>query len=240
MEIIVDLCNQHHGDLLELKRMTLSAFLAGADVVKIQLMDSEEFFGDTNRKYRDISYRDAMELSDYCSILGIELMASVFDEERFEWLHDLGIQRHKIASKIAKNNPKLCEKILAENKETFISTGMLKKNEFPYGFDDNIKYLFCVSKYPTQLFDKDLKNMPKKMGRPNASKTRYYYGYSDHTIGIAAPLKAYMNGAQVLEKHFSNNTNAQSKFEGAHLCSFDQNSLKQFKDLIKELEILRN
>ena len=55
MEIIVDLCNQHHGDLKELKRMALSAFVAGADAVKVQLMDSEKFFGNTDRKYRDIS-----------------------------------------------------------------------------------------------------------------------------------------------------------------------------------------
>ena len=238
MEIIVDLCNQHHGSLLELKRMALNAFSSGADTVKVQLMDSEKFFGNTNKKYRDISFEEAKEFKAFCDLIGVEFMASVFDEERLEWLQELGVKRHKIASKIAKNNPKLCEKILAENKETFISTGMLKKNEFPYGFEDNIKYLFCVSKYPTQLFDKDLKGMPKKMGGPNSSKTRYYYGYSDHTIGIAAPLKAYINGAQVLEKHFSNNPNAQSKYEGAHLCSFDEKSLKTFKDLIKELNIM--
>ena len=33
MKIILDLCNQHHGSLDELKRMSLNAFLAGADAV---------------------------------------------------------------------------------------------------------------------------------------------------------------------------------------------------------------
>ena len=58
-------------------------------------------------------------------------------------------------------------------------------------------------------------------------------------IAISAALEAHGRNAKILEKHYSNNIFAQSKFEGAHLCSFDQNSLKQFKDLTKELEILR-
>ena len=235
MKIIVDLCNQHHGSLAELKRMALSAFVSGADIVKIQLMDSEKYFGNTARSYRDISRSDTIEFADYCNIIGIELMASVFDEERLDWLREIGVKKHKIASRVAKNDPKLCEKILAENKPTLISTGMLKEKEFPYGFDANIKYLFCVSKYPTSLYDEDLRKMPKNMGHG-----RHYWGYSDHTVGIAAPLKAYFNGAEVIEKHFSTNINAQSRFEGAHLCSFDANSLKQFRDITKELEILRN
>ena len=45
MEIIVDLFNQHSGNVDELKRMALSAYLNGADVAKIQisLVDAEGF-----------------------------------------------------------------------------------------------------------------------------------------------------------------------------------------------------
>jgi sialic acid synthase SpsE len=67
-----------------------------------------------------------------------------------------------------------------------------------------------------------------------------YYGYSDHTVGIAAPLTSFFRNAKILEKHYSNNTMAQSKFEGGHLGSFDQQSLKQFKDLTKEIKIIRS
>jgi sialic acid synthase SpsE len=233
MEIIVDLCNQHLGDINELKRMAINAFAAGADTVKVQLMDSEKYFGDTSKKYRDITYDHFEELYTVCENLGIGFMASVFDEERLEWVNSLGITRHKIASRVAKHDTKLCEKILNDNKETLISTGMHEIGEFPYGFDKNIKYLFCVSKYPTMLYDERLKKIPNEFNKKG------YYGYSDHTIGISAPLTAYMNGAAVLEKHFSNNIYAQSKFEKGHLCSFDSESLKSFKDLVKELDILR-
>ena len=55
MEIIVDLCNQHLGSLSEFtKRMSLNAFLSGADAVKIQLVDSKNMFGDDKRSYREI------------------------------------------------------------------------------------------------------------------------------------------------------------------------------------------
>lgn len=97
MKIILDLCNQHYGSLDELKRMSLNAFLAGADAVKIQLMDSEKLLGVTNKKYRDICFQDAYSLAKYCDNIGIEFMASVFDEERFEWLDGLGVKTHKIA-----------------------------------------------------------------------------------------------------------------------------------------------
>tara|TARA_B100001250_G_scaffold414268_1_gene451617 strand:+ start:1297 stop:2004 length:708 start_codon:yes stop_codon:yes gene_type:complete len=234
MEIIVDLCNQHHGSLSELKRMALNAWSAGADVVKVQLMDSEKFFGNTDKKYRDIDFETFASLKDFCDTLNIPLMATPFDMERLGWLKTLGIRRHKIASRTVKEDPKLCEAILGENKPTIISTGACEPNEFPFGHDKNIKYLFCVSKYPTFLHDPALKNMPEKFEKHS------YFGYSDHTVGIAASLQAYFNGAGILEKHYSNNTLAQSKFEGGHLGSFDQQSLKQFKDLIKELKIIRS
>ena len=232
MEIIVDLCNQHHGSLEELKRMSLNAWSAGADVVKVQLMDSVAFFGNTEREYRDIDYQTLASLKDFCDNLGIPLMATPFDKERLDWLRNLGFDRHKIASRTVKQDPDLCEAILKENKPTIISTGQCAIGEFPFGHSEKISYLFCVSRYPTFLHDDNLKNMPKEFKRYG------YRGYSDHSVGIAAPLKAYFSGATILEKHYSENIFAQSRFEGGHLGSFDHGSLKQFKNLIKEIEIL--
>jgi len=231
MKIIVDLCNQHFGSLSELKRMSLNAFSAGAHAVKIQLMDSEKLLGTTEKKYRDISYDDALELSKYCNSIGIEFMASVFDEERFGWLEDFNVKTHKIASRTSKLDRGLSELILSDNKPTLVSTGMHKFGQFPYGRDKNIDYLFCISKYPTFLDDENLAKMP-------FFKKSAYTGYSDHTPGIAPAVRAFMRGALYLEKHFSNNTLAQSKTEGGHLGSFDRNSLEEYVKLIKHLEIL--
>lgn len=231
MKIILDLCNQHFGNLQELKRMSLNAFLSGADAVKIQLLDSEKLLGTTEKKYRDISFQDAYELSKYCDDIGIEFMASVFDAERFEWLSDLGVQMHKIASRTSKHDKALSELILSDGKPTIISTGMHDFADFPYGHSDQIDYLFCVSKYPTYVDDEKLAKMPH-FKRPG------YSGYSDHTIGIAAALRAHTRGATILEKHFSNNLNAQTKLEGGHIGSFNRDSLRNFVNIVKQFEIM--
>ena len=231
MKIILDLCNQHYGSLDELRRMSMNAFLAGADAVKIQLMDSESLLGVTDKKYRDICFQDAYALAKYCDDIGIEFMASVFDEERFEWLDNLGVKTHKIASRTSKHDRKLSELILSDGKPTIISTGMHDFAEFPYGHSDNVEYLFCVSKYPTYVDDEKLAKMPH-FKRPG------YSGYSDHTIGIGAAIRAHSRGATILEKHFSNNIFSQTKLEGGHLGSFDQNSLRNFVNIIKQIDIM--
>ena len=233
MKIILDLCNQHFGSLDELKRMSLSAFQGGADAVKVQLMDSERLLGVTNKKYRDVSYQDAYSLSKYCDDIGIEFMASVFDSDRFEWLDDLGVKTHKIASRTSKHDHALCETILSDGKPTIISTGMHEFAEFPFEESEQIEYLFCVSRYPTYLDDEKLAKMPY-FKRPG------YTGYSDHTIGIAAALRAHSRGATILEKHYSNNIFSQTRMEGGHLGSFDQNSLRQFVNIVKQFEIMEN
>ena len=233
MKIIVDLCNQHRGSLQELKRMTANAYYAGASAVKIQLLDSEKLLGTGEKKYRDISLEDATVLRDYCEQIGVEFMASVFDEERLEWAETLGVKAHKIASRTAKHDVALAEKILSKNKPTLISTGMHEIGEFPYGRDQNIDYLFCVSNYPTSLDDLRLAQMPLQFSRSG------YTGYSDHTPGLAAALRAHHHGATVLEKHFSKNLFAQSNLEGGHIGSFEQGSLRMYANLTDELGIMR-
>ncbi|MAH42851.1 hypothetical protein CL614_03965 [archaeon] len=241
MEIIVDLFNQHSGDTKELKRLALSAFLNGADVVKTQIIDSKRMWGDESRKYLEMTFDEVEEIHDYCQNLGIEFMTTVFNEEHISWLDKLNINRYKIASMTSKGksqDPKgddiLCNELLSRNKEVFMSLGFAELNEFPYGFNDNIKYLYCVPKYPTPLYDEGLKNMPKKFSRNR------YSGYSDHALGITAALQSYLRGASILEKHYTLGSFRQGSTEKAHLCSFTPESLSQFKNLITEFKILNS
>ena len=239
MEIIVDLFNQHSGDLLQLKRMALSAYLNGADAVKIQILNSKRMWGDDSRKYLEMTFDEVKDLHDYCQNIGIEFMATVFDEEKLEWLDELDIKRYKIASMTSagrsqdpKSDKILCEKTFSRNKTTYVSLGLCELNDFPFGFNDNIKYLYCVAKYPTPLHDEGLQNMPKEFSE------KAYYGYSDHALGITAALQSYLRGSKVLEKHFTFGNFAQGATEKAHLCSFTPDMLKQYKDLTNEFRVL--
>ena len=212
--------------------MALNASISGADVVKVQLMDSEKHFGTKEKKYRDVTKSQFFDLAEFCSQHSIELMATPFDLERLKWISDVGIKRMKIASRTVKEDRPLCDSILDLGLPTIVSTGACALNEFPFGFSENIKYLFCVSKYPTYLDDPLLKIMPSNFSESG------YYGYSDHTIGIAPAIKAYLGGAKILEKHYTSSIFSQSNREKGHLGSFNYESLKQFKDLIKQFDIM--
>lgn len=231
MKIIVDLFNQHSSNLDDLKRMALSAWMSGADSAKLQVFTSKSIWGDDSRKYLEMSYEQVKEFKEYCDMIGIEFSATAFDEERIEWLDSLNVNYYKIASVTAKTKPKLVEKILQKNKPTIISLGQYPDGVFPFGFNSNISYLYCVSKYPTMLDDERVKNMPN-------FSTQGYLGYSDHTLGISAAIKSYFNGARILEKHFTFNQNAQKNCELAHLCSFTPESLREFSNLVKEFKIM--
>ena len=232
MKIIIDLFNQHSGNLEDLKRLALSGWLSGADAVKIQLFKSEVVWGDASRRYMEMTYDELKEFHDYCKSMSIEFAATPFDEEKVEWLDSLDVDYYKVASVTAKKHPDLVEKILQKNKPTIISLGQYDDGVFPFGFDKNITYLYCVSKYPTMLNDDRVRGMPD-------FSPKGYSGYSDHTLGISAAIKSYFKGASLLEKHFTFNPNAQRNCELAHLCSFTPESLRTFSNLIKEFDIMK-
>lgn len=243
MEIIVDLFNQHSGNIKELKRLALSAFLSGADVVKTQIIDSKRIWGDDSRKYMEMSYDEVEEFSDYCNTIGVEFMTTIFNEEHIEWLDRLNISRYKIASVTSASktqDPKgdkiLCNELMSRDAETFVSLGFSDLETFEYKNFKNVKFLFCVPKYPTPLYDPDLKKMPAKFNDAENS----YYGFSDHALGTSAALLAFLRGSLVLEKHFTMGNFRQAETEKAHLCSFTPESLKIFKNQLIELMMLVN
>lgn len=224
MKIVVDLFNQHSGDLTELKRMALLAWLNGADAVKIQLLNSQRIWGDNSRKYLEMSYFDFKDFVSFCNKHYIEVMVTPFDEEKVEWMLDLRIKTFKVASITVQQDLELVKKILNVSDDVIISTGKLEVGEFPFGHD-GVKYLYCVAEYPTDDDHERLKHM--SFGKNG------YYGFSDHTIGLDWAFKSYNERSQMLEKHFTFNTNFQCDTEKAHICSFTPESLKQFKTAIR-------
>ena len=237
MKVIVDLFNQHSGDIKELKRMALSAHLAGADEVKLQLLNSQRIWGDDSRKGLELTKDQTKDIFNYCRGLDIEILATVFDEEKLEWIDELEVGTYKIASCTSKNDPNLCKEIISRKKPTLISTGLHDICEWPFGFPPNVNYLYCIAEYPTFLHHPKIKNMPNFFYPEMLER---YIGYSDHTIGIASAIKAYFNGAEILEKHFTLDPYAQNVTEKAHLGSFTPETLRQFKNLTRELDIIKS
>ena len=127
--------------------------------------------------------------------------------KRVEWCKKLNFSHYKIASRSI-DDIKLCKKIIDTKKTTLISLGMydFKSKKIPFK-EKNIKYLYCVSKYPTSLGDIEMPDFTKS----------FFSGYSDHTVGISAVLLAISRGAEYIEKHFSNNKASGSDTEMARL-----------------------
>tara|TARA_Y100000031_G_scaffold120551_1_gene134731 strand:- start:336 stop:818 length:483 start_codon:yes stop_codon:yes gene_type:complete len=122
-------------------------------------------------------------------------MVSIFSKETYEIAKKYNLKRYKIASRTLKEHFNLVELILAEGKDTFISLGMWDGDELPFNDYNNVKLLWCKSKYPCEPWD--LTDLPKDF------KNSPFDGYSDHSIGIETPLLAISRGAKIIEKHFT-------------------------------------
>lgn len=230
VKIISEIHPQHYGSMDEIKRMILQSKIGGADYVKVQLYDSQVLFNDDARKYLEISKNELKEISNYGKNIGIEICASIFDLDRVDWCEELNFKIYKIASRSVEDK-NLCEKIISLKKPVIISLGMydFKRKTVPFK-NENIKYLYCVSKYPTSLEDVDMPNFDDS----------FFSGFSDHTIGIGASLYAVSRGAEIIEKHFSNNKSLNVSTQQAHVCSMNLKELTELREISDSITLLRN
>lgn len=225
MIVVAEIGLNHDGNWDLACELVRQAKLAGADVAKFQ-------FG-WRCKPDEINHIDAdraVRLKEWCQHVGIEFLASIITEEGLELAHHIKLGRYKIASRTVLDNPKLCEKVLAEGKPTYVSLGMWDGKDFPFGAPDGkvLHYIYCRSKYPA--WPQDIRNMPKHFDRHG------YYGYSDHLLGIEACLLAIARGAQYIEKHFTLNKTSQVIRD--HVLSATPSEFRLLTELGKPLATL--
>ncbi|MBF0166105.1 MAG: N-acetylneuraminate synthase family protein [Alphaproteobacteria bacterium] len=232
MIIIAEIGINHNGSLNLAHELIRQAKLNGATVAKFQFYDPEKIFGPNGSHPNEEAFRQALtvqfgfeearQLSKWCVEEDIEFMASAFDEERFMWLEELGVQRHKIASRTVQDGA-LCEKILSTGKECFISLGLWQGQGVPFSAP-NATYLLCVTKYPCEYSD---------IPMPRSFQESKYHGFSDHTLGIEASLVAIGRGARVIEKHFTLNKGLAGP---DHVCSMTPDELFNLSRIGRDME----
>lgn len=222
MLIVAEIGLNYEGNFDLACELVRQAKLAGADIAKFQ-------FG-WRCTPDDINYIDskrAAQLKSWCDYLEIEMLASIITDQALDMARGIGLERYKIASRTVAENPALCERILAEGKETFVSLGMWEGKDFPFGKPDGkmLHYIYCRSKYPT--YPEDLVNLPERF-RPDG-----YYGYSDHMLGIETCLLAVARGSQYIEKHFTLNKTSQTIRD--HVLSATPEEFRQLVDVARPL-----
>ena len=220
--IVAEVSANHNNDIDLAYEMIKKAKECGADAVKFQAytpdtmtIDSkEELFMIKHHKWGGQSLYDLYKkaytpwewfplLKKECDKVGITFFATAFDNSSVDMLEDLNVPVHKIASFELVDLPLI--RYAAETKKPIIlSTGMASFEEIEEAVEvareggaENIVLLQCVSSYPANPGDMNLRtmvDMKKKFG--------VTVGISDHSTGIAASIVSVALGGKIIEKHF--------------------------------------
>ncbi len=222
--IVAELSANHNRNFEDAVRIVRAAKEAGADAVKLQTYtpdtitiasDREEFRigGGTiwdGRALYDL-YAQAYtpwdwqpRLKQLADDLGMDLFSSAFDATAVDFLEDMGVPVHKVASFELVDIP-LIQKMARTGKPLIMSTGMATVEEIEEALQGarqagatQIALLKCTSAYPAPAEEMNLRTIPE-MTRRFAVPV----GLSDHTMGIAAPVAAVALGACIIEKHLT-------------------------------------
>lgn len=169
--------------------------------------DSPNSFGKTygeHRAFLELSDEEHFEVYRYAKAKGLDFVETLCAKGCLSMLKSFTPDRLKVASRDLTNLPLLAA--LAETKIPIIlSTGMSGKQELDDALDvitryhSNIAILHCVSQYPTAPDNLNLRTITYLQKH----YSQYTIGFSDHTIGIAAPIVAVGMGAEIIEKHIT-------------------------------------
>ena len=236
--IIAEIGENHLGNMDMARAMIKQAADAGADIVKFQSYrgadvsedDPErEWFGQV-----ELSDEAHHELKAYAEGQGVEFMSSPFTVERARLLCEgLGLKKIKVASSEMTNH-RLLDYVNDHADVVFLSTGLANLGEIGESLEhlkkvQDVYILHCVTQYPVEDGDANLLAIKTLQ----SAFPGYKIGYSDHTLGITAPLAAVAMGAQAVEKHY---TLARTLPGTDHILSVTPDEFRQMVREIRRLE----
>lgn len=192
-------------DAVKMTRRDLNYELSASQMSRIY--DNPNSFGKTygeHREFLELGNEAHFEVYKYAKEKGLDFIETLCAISTLKMLRLFTPDYLKVASRDLTNLPLLAA--LAETKIPIIlSTGMSGKSELDTALEiitkqhNQISILHCVSEYPTQPANVNLNTISYlKDNYP-----QYKIGYSDHTIGISAPVAAVALGAEIIEKHIT-------------------------------------
>lgn len=172
-----------------------------------RIYDTPNSFGRTygeHRAFLELSDEEHYEVYKYAKEKGLDFVETLCAKGCMSLLKLFTPDYLKVASRDLTNLPLL--EVMAETEIPIIlSTGMAGKKELDDALEVITKYhsqisiLHCVSQYPTHPDNLNLRTieyLKKHYGQ-------YRIGFSDHTVGISAPIVAVGMGAEIIEKHIT-------------------------------------
>lgn len=192
-------------DAVKLTKRDLKEELAASQMNRPY--NSPHSFGRTygeHRAFLELDDEQHLEVYRHAKSLGLDFVETLCSPGCLSLLKLFTPDRLKVASRDLTNLPLL--DAMAETRIPIIlSTGMAGKEELDKALDvitrhhSDIAILHCVSEYPTLPPHLNLRTIPYLLKHYG----QYTIGFSDHTIGIAAPAVAVGMGARIIEKHIT-------------------------------------
>ena len=169
--------------------------------------DSPNSFGRTYGEHRaalELDDQAHLEVYNHAKSLGLDVVETLCSKGCLSLLKLFTPDRLKVASRDLTNLP-LLEAMAETRIPIILSTGMAGKQELDNALEvitryhNDIAILHCVSQYPTYPDNLNLRTITYLLKH----YPQYTIGFSDHTIGIAAPVVAVGMGAKIIEKHIT-------------------------------------
>ena len=204
--IVAEIASNWEGSISKATKLIQESKNAGANAVKFQMWRAHDLYNNKHPNWKfikksEITFEKARKLKKIANKIGIEFFCSAFYPDAIHILEKLKVKRYKIASRTCLlKDPHALETLQEKShtkKPVIISMGMggnRKRIEKIFSRNKKI-FCYCISEYPTKI---------TKIDRKKAIK---YDGFSDHTLGITAPLiftilKKQQNAKNILiEKH---------------------------------------
>jgi len=239
--IVAEIGSNWEGSVTKAKKIIRECKKSGANAVKFQMWRAEDLYTTShpnwkNIKKSELTFSKTRKIKNYSDKQGIEFFCSAFYPEAVDLLESLNVKKYKIASRTCLFKDTFSLETLTKKsltkKPVIISMGMGgNKEKIKKLFSKNqITFCYCISEYPTPF---------KKI---NWKKAINYEGFSDHTLGIIAPiifsiLKKQNNAKNIIiEKHVKLNN---SKGPDAS-SSIDTDELKQLVHHIRNIEKMKS
>ncbi len=221
--IIAELSANHNGSLSLAKKTIASAARSGADAIKLQTYTADTLTINCDREYFQINQDTLWDGENLYSLYqkaytpwewheelflcakehGLICFSSPFDNSAVDLLETLHTPVYKIAS-FEITDLELIEYAASKKKPMIISTGIATQENIEDAIqacknvgNEEIILLKCTSAYPAPFEEANLKTI-----QDIAMRYGVEVGFSDHTLGITAPITAVALGAKVIEKHF--------------------------------------
>jgi N-acetylneuraminate synthase len=246
--VIAEIGLNHNGDVELAKQLIDVAADAGAQAVKFQKRTPEISTPDhmkntlrdtpwgimTYLEYRhrvEFDREQYIEIGDYATLRGLDWFASPWDEPSVDFLENLNVVAHKVAS-ASVTDLDMLRRLAATGKPIILSTGMSTLEQIDRAvavFDPaKLVILHATSTYPLPPEEANLLVIPALIERYPGIPI----GYSGHERGLQISLAAVALGAAVVERHI---TLDRTMWGSDHAASLEPQGLEH---LVRDIRVI--